>query len=112
MSFSYCENCHLAFEANSCPCCGETRLRKAKSDDSCFLCEKQIIWGEVLKAALENQGIPVIAEREMGMGMALNVGPMLDLLKIYVPFSRLEEAIEISETLFSESESGDTDGEL
>lgn len=100
MPFLYCENCQLVFEGNRCPACGSKTVREPVPNDPCFLCEKQLMWGEMLAEALKNNGIPVILRKKMGMGMALSVGPMAERCKIYVPFVRLEDSVAICEDLF------------
>jgi len=60
----------------------------------------------MLENVLKNNGIPVIVEKRLGAGMALKVGQMLEWVRVYVPFSRLQEAAEIEKELFSQ-----TDGE-
>lgn len=101
MSFLYCEDCQLVFESDRCLVCGSKSVREPLPNDPCFLCEKQMMWGEMLAEALKNNGIPVILKKKMGMGMALNVGPISERCKIYVPFSRLEDAREICGEMFS-----------
>jgi len=101
MSYLYCENCQLVFEGDRCPSCGRNRVREPLPNDPCFICEKQIMWGEMLAEALKNNGIPVILKKKMGMGMALSVGPLSERCKIYVPFSCMDDAMDICEELFS-----------
>ena len=59
MSYLYCENCQLVFEGDRCPSCGRNRVREPLPNDPCFICEKQIMWGEMLAEALKNNGIDV-----------------------------------------------------
>lgn len=97
----YCENCHYAFEGHQCPVCGNKNVREPLPNDPCFLCEKQVIWGEMLAEALKNDGISVILMKRLGMGMALQIGPIAEHYRIYVPFSRLQDSLEICEEMFS-----------
>jgi len=62
------------------------------------------MWGEMLAEALKNNGIPVFLKKRMGIGMALKVGPMMERVKVYVPFSFLQESKKIVEELFPERE--------
>ncbi len=105
MPFLYCEDCQLVFEGDRCLVCGSKSVREPLPNDPCFLCEKQMMWGEMLAEALKNNGIPVILKKKMGMGMALNVGPISERCKIYVPFSRLDDSMNICEELFSSDDS-------
>ena len=100
----YCENCQLVYDGDRCPACGSKKGREPQENDPCFLCEKQILWGEVLEDALKQNGIPVVFKKRLGIGLALKVGPMMEWVKVYVPYARLEESRAIVETLF---ESGD-----
>ena len=98
----YCEKCQIAFDIICCPVCGGEKARQPRSSDPCFLVEKEILWGELLEEALKNNGIPVLVKKRMGIGMALKVGPLLERVQIYVPFSRLEDSKDIVHDLFSE----------
>lgn len=100
----YCEHCQLAFGSNRCPICRDRNVRQPRSNDPCFLSEKQIIWGEMLEDVLKQNGIPVLMKKKMGAGMALKVGPMLERVELYVPFSRLQDAERIEAELFSETD--------
>ncbi|HPY63295.1 MAG TPA: hypothetical protein PL100_01785 [Bacillota bacterium] len=104
MPLLYCESCQLVFEGDRCPACGCKRVREPLPNDPCFLCEKQLMWAEMLAEALKNNAIPVILKKRMGMGMALSVGPMAEHCKIYVPFARLDDSLEICEELFPSEE--------
>jgi len=103
----YCEKCQFTFEGKQCPSCGRKKVREPLPDDLCFLCEKQITWVEMLQETLKNNGIPVIIKKRMGIGMALKVGPLLERVKIYVPFSCLQDSRIIANELFSEADEGD-----
>jgi RNA polymerase subunit RPABC4/transcription elongation factor Spt4 len=99
----YCGDCQIAFEGDQCPVCGRKKVREPLSNDACFLCEKQMMWAEMLAEALKNNGIPVVLKKRMGMGMALKVGLMMEHCKVYVPFSCLQKSEEIVDELFSET---------
>ena len=98
----FCEACSLAFDGVRCPVCGKAG-RDPLPNDPCFLCEKQIMWAEMLKEALENNGIPVLFKKKLGIGLALKVGPMAESVKIYAPYARLTEAQSIADELFAAS---------
>ncbi|MBP1587090.1 MAG: hypothetical protein ILO53_01645 [Clostridia bacterium] len=109
----YCENCQILVEAKRCPGCGSKKVREPLPNDACYLCEKQIAWGEMLREVLENNGIPTFFKKRLGIGIALRVGPMMESVRIFVPYSCLEEASEIEAGLFSETyaEGGDDFGD-
>lgn len=107
----YCEKCLLAIMNNHCPICGSRNLRTPLPDDYCFLCEKQVMWGELLGEALRSNDIPVIFKRKIGAGMALKAGPMMERLKVYVPFSRYIDSLEIVDELFSELSEEEEEGD-
>ncbi len=103
MRVLYCGDCQVAFEGDQCPVCGRKKVREPLSNDACFLCEKQMMWAEMLAEALKNNDIPVFLKKRMGMGMALKVGLMMEHCKVYVPFSCLQKSEEIVDELFSET---------
>ena len=86
----YCENCQLVYDGDRCPACGGKKGREPRENDSCFLCEKQILWGEVLEDALKQNGIPVVFRKRLGI----------------VPYARLEESRAVVETLFESGDAG------
>ena len=100
----YCESCQIAFSDNRCPFCGSKKIRQPVANDPCFLCEKQIVWGEMLEEALKNNDIPVMIKKRWGAGMALKVGPMMEQVRIFVPFSCLEDSKRIASELFSNTD--------
>lgn len=104
----YCEKCNIAFGATHCPICGSKNIRPPRSDDLCFLTEKEMIWAEMLEDILKQNNIPCLTKKALGIGMALKVGPMLERVKFYVPYFYLPEAEIIVESLFS----GSKDSEL
>lgn len=59
------------------------------------------MWGEMLEEALKNNGIPVFIKKRLGIGMALKVGPMMEYIRLYVPFSRWNDAERIEKELFA-----------
>ena len=100
----YCENCQRLTDEGACPVCGRKNLREPQPADPCFVCEKQIVWGEMLENELKEHGIPVLLKNQMGAGMAIKVGPMLERVRVYVPFPRWQEAMDIAEDLFAEAD--------
>lgn len=70
-------------------------------NDMCFLTEKELLWSDMLEDVLKQNNIPVFTKKMLGIGMALKVGPMCERVRIYVPYSYLQEAQMIIESLFS-----------
>ena len=97
----YCHECHKPYLEEICPVCGE-KLPLASSDDDCFLVEKQKLWADMLEEVLIHHHIPYYCEQSMGAGMSLKVGPMLETVQFYVPYSHYHEAMECVNTLFKE----------
>ena len=100
----FCEKCFMASEEKQCHCCGRTNLRGVQQDDMCFVCEKPIIWGEMLVNALKDNGVPVNFTKRLGIGAAMKIGPTLDTIKIYVPYYYLEKSVHIVKSMFSDME--------
>ena len=75
---NFCESCHLAFEEERCPNCGNKRVREVQADDFCFLCEQRAMEAAMAETALRNEDIPVVS-----------------IPRGYVPFGMFERAEEI-----------------
>ena len=69
-----------------------------------LLAEKDAVWAGMLADVLTQKGIPFVKESSLGAGLALRAGPLLETIRIFVPASRLEEARELVEELFSGEE--------
>ena len=68
----------------------------------CFLVEKGLPWSEMLADVLKQNDIPFYKTGNMGAGLSINVGPMLERFQFYVPQSHLQEAQSVVDELFSE----------
>ena len=97
----YCKKCSILFEGEHCPVCGSENVRPPLPDDLCLLTEKEFMWGEMLRDVLRQNNIPVLTKNVLGAGLSLKLGPMLERLRFYVPYSYLPEAQAIVEELFS-----------
>lgn len=89
----YCDKCQYAFEGDSCPICMSRKVRQPILCDSCFLCETGKDGADTLKAALESKSIPAKVRENTGKDGS-------EQIKLYVPFSRLQEAVNIMRELF------------
>lgn len=105
----YCEKCGISFDTNYCSACGSKNVRTPQPDDMCFLTEKELLWSEMLEDVLRQNNVPFLTKKALGIGMALKVGPMRESVRIYVPYSYLQEAKMIVESLFSAPKDGDCD---
>ncbi len=102
----HCEKCGTIFEASRCPDCGSEDVRMPLPDDLCFLTERELMWGEMLEDVLGQHRIPVLEKRVLGAGVTARIGLMFERVKLYVPYSHLQEAQEIVESLFAKPQEG------
>ena len=100
----YCETCNILTDKPRCPICGNRHLRYPYTSDYCYLTEQPLLWSEMLEDVLKQSGIPVYSRRTMGAGMTLSVGQMMESVRFYVPYGRLEEAGELVSALFNAPE--------
>lgn len=92
----YCYKCQRLFEDRTkCPDCRFTRLREVQENDPVLLTKANYMQAEMLKALLEDAGIPFLYKGGMAPAFAMNVGMNLDVIRFYVPFSALEKANEL-----------------
>ena len=98
----YCKDCKIVFDETSrCPACGSKKIAPAKDDDVCLLCEKEMIWSEVLTDVLKDNGIPCYKRGVLGAGLAMKIGAMFEKDLFYVNYRDLDRAKELTEELFS-----------
>ena len=99
----YCEKCKRVIEANPCPFCKSRKVRELEPDDICFLTEQDYVSTGVLEDVLRQNNIRFLKKDVMGAGMAIQVGPMLERSRFYVPLEQLEDAKSIVDQLFAAS---------
>lgn len=80
----------------------DNQLSDLSADIMQFLIEKEQPWSEVLADVLGQHDIPFYKKGDMGAGLSLKVGPMLERFRFYVPQRCFEEAQSIVDELFSE----------
>ncbi len=73
-----------------------------RTDDLCFLTEKDQFWSGMLADVLEQNKIPFLKKPRLGAGVALKVGPNQESVLFYVPNDQLERAKELVDELFGE----------
>ncbi|MBR4234444.1 MAG: hypothetical protein IKR85_00095 [Clostridia bacterium] len=98
----YCENCMLLYEQTKCPKCRSRKGREPQDDDFCKLTERRAVYSSMLAEALTNNGIPNVTRGRLGAGLAMSVGPVLESVMVFVPYSLLDRAREIEEEMFAE----------
>lgn len=72
-----------------------------RSNDLCFLTEKEQLWSGVLADVLNQQKIPFVQKNVFGTGMAMKTGLMNERVRFYVFYGYLAEAKKIVDELFS-----------
>lgn len=77
-----------------------------KQDGMCFLAEKEAIWAGMLADVLKQHGIPFAKESSLGAGLAIKTGALGEVIRFFVPASRLAAAREIVDELFAGEGSG------
>ena len=80
----------------------DNRLTDSGTDDFCLLAEKEQPWSDVLADVLKQNNIPFLKKGNMGAGLSIKVGPLLERFQFYVPKSCLQEAQSVVDELFSE----------
>ena len=88
---------------------GSKKGREPQENDPCFLCEKQILWGEVLEDALKQNGIPALTSSTVGAGMAMKAGNLFERIKFFVRYEHLEKAKELASDLFDSPDAEEKD---
>lgn len=72
-----------------------------RTDDLCFLTEKDLLWGGMLADVLKQNRIPFLTKNRLGAGMALKVGPAMERVRFYVPCSHIGQAKRLVDALFA-----------
>lgn len=98
----YCENCHLLSEDPMCGFCYSKNLRQPKPDDFCYLSTRPTPWYEMLLDVLYDNGIPWVVKPLRPSAVTIYLGTGAEMNEIFVPFSRLEQARELEQSIFSE----------
>lgn len=99
----YCHKCNVLCNAHICPICGNRQLTIPKSEDFCFLVEKEMIWGEMLADVLQQNQIPFTYKPTMGAGLTMKVGPAQERYRFFVPYSHWMDARDIVDELFCDA---------
>ena len=97
---NYCPNCHTLVQGTRCPACDKKWLEPPKSEDYCFLTEKDMIWAGVFEDCLRQNGIPYLSQNTLGAGLTAKIGTMMESVKFYVRYTWFDKAKLLEEDLF------------
>ena len=94
----YCEKCYHVSDGDVCVECGSATVREVRSEDICFftICDERT--GEMLRDALETDGIKVVLV-PFGSGVRSAFGMTLGSFEVYVPYQSLEVAQNFMDTV-------------
>lgn len=97
----YCEKCKNIVEGAPCPLCRGKVVREIEQDDLVYLVEKQAMWAEMLMDVLRQEEIPFSYRNTLGAALAMSVGREMERYIFYVPYSYLDKAKDVVDSLFS-----------
>lgn len=100
-SIMYCPNCNLLVKDPKCPICGSRQIRQPRSDDYCYLVEKESIWAGALSDLLTQNDIPFFTKNVLGAGLAAKMGQGAERTRFYVPYAHYENARALEQEFFS-----------
>ena len=102
---NYCEKCRILFEDSTCPRCGNRFVSAPAAYDYVFLTEKEYPWSEVLEQALKDAGIAVVTnDAVVGAWITTRLGAAFERSQLFVPYENLEQAVELTRSLFDAPE--------
>ena len=55
-----------------------------------------------MEDVLKQNAVPVFTQSNIGAGMAIKAGSLFERIKFYVPYSHIEQAQDIVDSLFAE----------
>lgn len=97
----YCEKCKNIVEGAPCSLCKGKVVREIEQDDLVYLVEKQAMWAEMLMDVLRQEEIPFSYRNTLGAALAMSVGREMERYIFYVPYSYLDKAKDVVDSLFS-----------
>ena len=98
---NFCENCHLAVEAERCPRCNGKALRRIAPQDMCELTECSRRWYELEEYRFRERAIPVVT-LPVGSGINTVFALPLENYRLYVPWERFGDAAKVLEQVQKE----------
>ena len=96
----FCQNCNTLSDEKRCPVCGNRDMRMPAPGDYCFLTEQDQIWAGMLSDVLEQNSVAFITRSLLGAGITAKIGPIMERVRFYVPYSAYENAQSIVTELF------------
>ncbi len=102
---NYCKKCKILCEDSVCPHCGNKYVCPPEPEDYVFLVEKEYPWSEVLEQALKDAGIAVVTnDAVVGAWITTRLGAAFERSQLFVPYEKLEQASELTRSLFDAPE--------
>lgn len=99
----FCPHCNILTDEKRCPYCGNKDIHKPNPDDYCFLTEQDQIWAGMLSDVFEQNEIPFITRSVLGAGITAKIGPLMERIRFYVPYSRFDTSHTLVCELFNAS---------
>ena len=106
----YCPHCNILTEHAKCPVCGSKNVRTPLPDDYCLLGEKIPVWAEAFSEILTQNSISFVTRNLLGAGLAAKMGPALERIRFYVPYSQYQAAKQLENAFFSSAFSEEDPG--
>lgn len=97
---NYCLQCHHIFQDETCPYCHSRKIRPVEDEDYCFLTYQQYIWAKMLEEYLDKSHIDYQYQKDMGSGLSLEAGPMLENYSFYVSYKDYYQTKNIVDNMF------------
>ena len=97
----YCENCMKLVEGSVCPRCRNRKLRAVEPGDFCLVAEVHYMQAEMLKELFRDNDIPCTDRYVLGAGITVYLGVNVGLVRLYVPYDRLDFAKELYRVYFN-----------
>ncbi len=96
----YCKDCQRLVEGPVCQYCRNTKLRIPLDGDFCMVAELSFPEAAMLKELYADNGIACTDRSVLGAGITVNLGVNLDRVRLYVPYNRYDEAIQLLDAFF------------
>lgn len=96
----YCKDCRMLTDEPVCPRCRSTKLRAALDADFCLVADLPYIQAEMLKELYADEGIPCTEQSVLGAAITVNLGVNISRVRLYVPFTRYQQATELKNAFF------------
>lgn len=97
----YCENCMKLVEGPTCRACRNRKLRDVQPGDFCLVAETHYMQAEMLKELFSDNDIPCTERSVLGAGITVSLGVNVGLVRLYVPYDRLDFAKELYDVYFN-----------